>query len=121
ACHERTGQADLNNGYGADVDALDKEGHLALHQSSWQGHGSTAHLLLARGAQPNHSCSQGATTQGVAMQEGWADVVKVLLQHRASPDVWDKAGHTPRWLASKRGKQLRASPGKGAGDPQQPV
>uniref|UniRef100_A0A8C5SHJ5 Uncharacterized protein n=1 Tax=Laticauda laticaudata TaxID=8630 RepID=A0A8C5SHJ5_LATLA len=92
-------------GYGADVDALDKEGHLALHQSSWQGHGSTAHLLLARGAQPNHSCSQGATTQGVAMQEGWADVVKVLLQHRASPDVWDKAGHTPRWLASKRGKQ----------------
>uniref|UniRef100_A0A8C5SGI5 Uncharacterized protein n=1 Tax=Laticauda laticaudata TaxID=8630 RepID=A0A8C5SGI5_LATLA len=70
---------DLPLSYGADVDALDKEGHLALHQSSWQGHGSTAHLLLARGAQPNHSCSQGATTQGVAMQEGWADVVKVLL------------------------------------------
>lgn len=50
---------------GADVNATDNENRTALHSASWQGHAAIVRLLLEHGAQPDHTCNQGATALGI--------------------------------------------------------
>lgn len=48
----------------SDVNAVDNEHRTALHSAAWQGHYHIVQLLLQHGAEPDHTCNQGATPLG---------------------------------------------------------
>jgi ankyrin repeat protein len=78
---------------GADVNATGSDSETALFLSSYGGHVESVRALLERGADPNLSVTcgtalqkacQGPTTPGQAPGFGYAEVVRMLLDHGAN-------------------------------------
>ncbi|RZF38779.1 hypothetical protein LSTR_LSTR008149 [Laodelphax striatellus] len=86
-----------------DVNAVDNEHRTALHSAAWQGHCHIVQLLLEHGAEPNHTCNQGATPLGIAAQEGHEECVKLLLAVGADPAHSDHCGRNAMKVAAKSG------------------
>jgi hypothetical protein len=72
---------------GADVNACsDSDRTSPLVHATKGGCIDTAEALLDRGADPEHTCSNGLTALAVATQSGDGDLMQVLLGAGASPD-----------------------------------
>lgn len=110
ALHVAAWQGDLDGielllRHGADPNALDSEGRPALHSVAWRGHLDAGRLLLrARGIKVDLACKkQGATALSIAAQEGHTEIVTMLLENGAEPDLVDHYGRSPVKVAGKRG------------------
>ena len=64
---------------GADVNALDRNGHTPLHKASAEGHEKTVGLLLKNGADPKAVTSAGWTALHKAGYHGHARLVPLLV------------------------------------------
>ena len=75
--------------HGACVNLRDKGGVTALYYSCQSNlHLSAcAELLLARGADPNLCDAWGCTALHYAARRGYADIVRILLEHGADPNL----------------------------------
>jgi ankyrin repeat protein len=49
-------------------------------------------LLLAHGAPVNAKSNDGLTPLHIATQDGWLDVIEILLEHKANPSMPDNQG-----------------------------
>ncbi|MBI4001142.1 MAG: ankyrin repeat domain-containing protein [Nitrospira defluvii] len=97
----------------ARIDAADREGNTALHEASFYGHVRCVEALLAAGAQPSTRNALKFTPLHQAVRRFWeisgessddrltrqADVIALLLQYGADPDLRDGSGRTPAVLA----------------------
>jgi ankyrin repeat protein len=71
---------------GANVNDALPDGTSALVLAAHSGHGETAAMLLEKGANPN-SADNGYTALHAAVLRGDLELVKVLLAHKANPDL----------------------------------
>ena len=55
---------------GADVNAKDDDGWMALHYAAFHGHTELAEVLLAKGADANAKTKKGSTPLYIAAQKG---------------------------------------------------
>ncbi|XP_062861971.1 ankyrin repeat domain-containing protein 50 [Trichomycterus rosablanca] len=91
--------------YGADPNSLDSDGRPPLHSVAWRGHVGAGKLLLkARGIKIDLACkTQGATALSIAAQEGHTEIVAMLMEKGAKPDLVDRYGRSPVKVAGKKG------------------
>lgn len=98
---------ELVNG-GVDINALDKYGTPAIYYAAWYGRLDVLAILLMNGADINKSIdlslgsesSRGDwTALHVAVEQGNADVVTLLLDYGANIDVTSHTGRTPLFKA----------------------
>ena len=57
------------------------------------------HLLKASGAQVNQTTGEGATALGIAAKNGQDDIVRLLLENGADPNIKSRTGITPLYAA----------------------
>lgn len=86
---------------GADVNARDDNGWTALHFVAQANDKALAILLIDARANPNLQDGNGNTAlfRAVFSYRSEAEVVSVLLEAGASPDIKNAAGVSPRTLA----------------------
>lgn len=89
--------------HGANPNAQDNEGRTPLHSVAWTGHAEVGrYLLKAKSISVDLSCHhQGATALSIAAQEGYYNIVALLLEKGANPDHMDKYGRSPVKVAGK--------------------
>ena len=115
---------------GANLNAIDKNGHQPIHTASLRGHTELLSFLLTHGADPHardqvylhqlatccsvpfaHSfaddCSgqSGFSALHFASGEGHADAVAVLLEAGADAEARSRDGFTPLYLAAWKGHE----------------
>lgn len=65
--------------------------YAAFYRAAERGDAVVLEAMLACGFDPNHADEEiGKTALHAAAHEGWADAVRVLLEHGASPSVRDR-------------------------------
>ena len=91
-------------GTGADVNAKDSGGQTALLYASKRSFNETAAFLLENGADVNVQ-SKKARVTALILAAVWDNVelVRMLLEHGADPDLTDSSGRTAKMLAQKKG------------------
>ena len=77
---------------GADVNARDRNGFMALHVACVCGHRSVVELLLQAGADANARDAFGFAALHMAAQEGRRDVVELLVRSGADANAVDGRG-----------------------------
>ena len=88
-----------------DVNISDQDGFTALMAAAKSGDEEIATLLLNGGASVASTNSQGTTALHIAAIEGdHVGVVRILLEHGASPSSKSRTGHTPVDYATKAWK-----------------
>ncbi|XP_018427152.1 PREDICTED: ankyrin repeat domain-containing protein 50-like [Nanorana parkeri] len=95
---------------GARIDHADVEGRTPLMAAAYMGHRAVAELLLESGADVNKFDLEGRTALAVAclcMPAGnmYPEMVSLLLEHVADPELEDKEGVTPLLVAAYEGKE----------------
>jgi ankyrin repeat protein len=65
---------------------------------------STVELLVRSGAIVNAQNNDYRTPLHCAVEHGFVEIIKFLLQHGALPFVWDRLDHTPLHMAVQREK-----------------
>jgi len=115
---DQAGRTDLhhaaNEGRTADVEALldsganpalaDRQGWTPLHFAAQSQHADIARVLLRVGAAVDAGDVFGKTTLGVAVfnvGDGEGEVIQVLLDAGADPDLKNHAGVSPRDLVER--------------------
>jgi ankyrin repeat protein len=96
---------------GAVADAVDRDGHTALHEAAMHGREDAVSLLLRRGADATIKSGTGVTALMRAAMSGHLAIVRVLLAHaggRSTVDEKDYKGETALWKACAQG-QLEVS------------
>lgn len=68
-----------------------------------QGDINFVKYLLSKGAKPSLKSDEGAPIHSAALN-GYAEIVKLLIDKGAKVDETDKGGHTPLHFASREGK-----------------
>ena len=80
---------------GADIDARNAGGLLALHAAAYAGHSDIVALLIVKGANVNDAANRfGVTPLHVAAEENHLAVVELLLKHGADPTAVERNGYT---------------------------
>jgi len=91
-------------GAGADVNAKDSGGQAALLYASKRSFNETAAFLLENGAEVNvQSKKKGITALMLAAVWDNVELVQLLLEHGADPNLRDSSGRTAKLLAQKKG------------------
>ncbi|XP_068122575.1 ankyrin repeat domain-containing protein 50-like [Hyperolius riggenbachi] len=95
---------------GAAVDHADMEGRTPLMAAAYMGHRGVARLLLESGADVNKCDSEGRTALAVACLcvptgRAYPEMVSLLLEHGANPELGDKEGIMPLLVAAYEGKE----------------
>ena len=89
---------------GANVNAKQVEGRTPLYQTASIGNGlAVVRLLLANGADPNRVMANGRTPLMAAATRGDLEVMRALVDAKASVDVRNGAGETALMLAASDG------------------
>ncbi|XP_069825414.1 ankyrin repeat domain-containing protein 50-like isoform X2 [Dendropsophus ebraccatus] len=95
---------------GAEIDRADEEGRTPLMAAAYMGHGAVAELLLKSGADINQCDGDGRSALAVACLcvptgQRHPQLVSVLLDHGADPELRDKEGLTPLLVAAYEGQE----------------
>jgi ankyrin repeat protein len=89
---------------GADINARDSDGQSALMYASKRSFNETAALLINHGADVNvQSRKKEITPLVLAAVAGNVELVRMLLEHGADPNLTDIFGRSAKELASKKG------------------
>lgn len=87
----------------ADLAALSRNGHSALHNAARSGSPAVTRLILEHGAQPNQpNPLTGQTALHYAVEAGSAAVINELARDARTADVPDHRGTTAHQLASEQ-------------------
>ena len=87
---------------GADLNVVDQSGYTPLMSAVSARSEAAVRLLVAKGAKVNHADEQWKRTAlHTAVWSGYADMVKLLLDLKADPNVRQKDGQTPLSMAQK--------------------
>lgn len=87
-----------------DINYQGKDGVTALFLAVRSNKRDIVRLLLSSGANPNLAIEAKQTTPlHFASQKGYTDIVNMLLEYRAEPDVELEGGQTPLYLATNKG------------------
>uniref|UniRef100_A0A5F9CBA5 Ankyrin 3 n=1 Tax=Oryctolagus cuniculus TaxID=9986 RepID=A0A5F9CBA5_RABIT len=81
--------------YGADANAVTRQGIASVHLAAQEGHVDMVSLLLGRNANVNLSNKSGLTPLHLAAQEDRVNVAEVLVNQGAHVDAQTKMGYTP--------------------------
>jgi hypothetical protein len=92
--------------YGVDVNSRNKDGWTPLYYApnSYPNDPGAARLLLDRGADPNLGAKDGQTPLHEALQYGWIEMARLLIEHGANVEVIQvkgKHGKTALEIASE--------------------
>jgi ankyrin repeat protein len=89
---------------GADINARDSDGQSALMYASKRSFNETAALLINHGADVNvQSRKKEITPLVLAAVAGNVELVRMLLEHGADPNLTDIFGRSAKELAAKKG------------------
>ena len=96
---------------GADVNARDGQGFSALHFAAQEQLPEMTRLLVAKGADVNLQDEDGSSPlwRAVFSSHGQDDIVRILLAAGGKPELANKAGETPRALATRLGSTVFSS------------
>ncbi|CAK9061651.1 unnamed protein product [Durusdinium trenchii] len=76
-----------------------------LHDAAWEGNINMVRIFLSKGHSPDLPDEEGSTPLHLASEEGHMQVVKCLLEGKATcADAADSDGNTPLLLAAKEGR-----------------
>jgi ankyrin repeat protein len=93
--------------YGADVNAIDADGHTALMEAANFEHLNVVKFLVEHGANVNAAATLGGYTGYTALiyasERGHVNVVKYLIKHGANINAKKKNGDTALSLAENNG------------------
>ena len=81
--------------FGANPNAVNRDGAAALHFAAARGHAAMTSLLVDHGAALNVQDDTGRTALHDAALKGTIEAARVLLDADAAIDLEDKEGHTP--------------------------
>ncbi|MBQ7022867.1 MAG: ankyrin repeat domain-containing protein [Akkermansia sp.] len=87
----------------ANLSAVDKRGHTALHHAAAMGLYEVACVLIARGAEVNATARSGATPLMIAARSGHWRVGHLLLAHGAATELRDCHGRNAADYARRAG------------------
>ena len=104
ACHGHAGAVRVLMARGADADRPDAKGQLPLVQAAQAGSRDSARALLEGGAKPNSRDASGQTALIVAEN---AEVVRLLLAHKADPNLTNSGSETPLAHAAGKGNAAK--------------
>jgi ankyrin repeat protein len=121
AASKRGGTAEVEKliSEGENVNAKDKKGMTALHESCFLGHIETVKLLIQKGADVNARNNKGETPLHFAAEGGMPEIAKMLLDAGADVNAKTKEGKTPIDYVNNQIKLLEqmtaARPSEGPG------
>jgi cytohesin len=99
--------------HGADPNARARtmygDGWTPVHLAAWEGDDGMLKALLAAGGDPNARTSGGSTALSLAIEIGWASIVRILLAYGADPCLVVGRGETCRDLARRTVREREAS------------
>lgn len=90
------------------------DGHFPIHQAAWRGHEKVVELLLQNGADPDPVNDNGVTPLWLAAQEGYDEIVRMILERDSADKKIDieaeseRTGRRPLHQAAQNG-HLRAA------------
>ncbi|XP_075707390.1 uncharacterized protein LOC142741953 [Rhinoderma darwinii] len=95
---------------GAEIDHADVEGRTPLMAAAYMGHCTVAELLLESGANVNRCDVEGRSALAVSCLcvptgHRHQQLISVLLEHGAIPELQDKEGLTPLLVAAYEGQE----------------
>ena len=104
ACQGNASIVSLLITYGANLEAMDSSKRTPLHHACIWNRVETARVLLKAGANANNTnYCLNETPLYEAAKRGFVELVKLLLEYGAKPDIPDYAGKTARDNALKGG------------------
>ncbi|KAF4018832.1 hypothetical protein G4228_010577 [Cervus hanglu yarkandensis] len=89
--------------YGADANAVTRQGIASVHLAAQEGHVDMVSLLLSRNANVNLSNKSGLAPLHLAAQEDRVNVAEVLVNQGAHVDAQTKNGNTALAIARRLG------------------
>ncbi|XP_036978710.1 ankyrin-3-like isoform X27 [Acanthopagrus latus] len=95
--------------YGADTNAVTRQGIGPIHLAAQEGSVDLVSLLLAKNANVNVCNKSGLTPLHLAAQEDKVNVAEVLLNHGADVNPATKMGYTPLHVACHYGNAKMAN------------
>ncbi|KAK0630528.1 ankyrin repeat-containing domain protein, partial [Bombardia bombarda] len=88
------------------LDSTTDEGKNALHIAAQYGHAAICELLWERAPDSlrNAKTKGGLLPASLAVKHGHVGAVKILLHHKADPNIMNKKGSTPIFFSAEMGK-----------------
>jgi ankyrin repeat protein len=88
---------------GADVNAGDRLGWIALHYAAYKGHLESVRLLVDGWTRVEIVANNGYTALTLAATKGHSEVVRLLIEKGANLNTTTSCGRTPLFYAIENG------------------